>query len=290
MINVFEKVCKTEKNEFGMEEVKDENPFGKGPCIITILPVPQFFSQINGFMRLVADIVNPDIDDNYDPDRRIFGLGFGTINRDMEVGVINYRPPVREDINEFLEKYFHPLFLKDGKPIDVFDAMKNFRNLTIVTYCDGAVRYKVIEGSLYNKLVSFGYTDADARMILSQICLAAVSGTVIRYKGSYATSICFGDAYDTDYFSNRGTQVGLEELGGSGYITFDSTLGYAIAGDGNHDLPTHMSSDTEVSRKIGILLNFSINNALENRNYQILNPLTYEKIENAFNEDKGKSL
>ena len=36
MVHLYEKVCKTDTNKYGIREVVDENPFEKGPCIITI--------------------------------------------------------------------------------------------------------------------------------------------------------------------------------------------------------------------------------------------------------------
>ena len=50
MVHMYEKVCKTEENQYGIREVIDENPLEKGPCIITILPSPGLLSEINGSM------------------------------------------------------------------------------------------------------------------------------------------------------------------------------------------------------------------------------------------------
>ena len=50
-----------------------------------------------------------------------------------------------------------------------------------------------------------------------------------------------------------------------------------------------MTGDPILSSKISVFLNASIENALENRNNEIINPMTYEKIQNAF-DGKSKSL
>lgn len=128
MVHIFEKTCKTENNEFGIREITDENPLKNGPCIITILALPIFLKNINGSLRQVANLVNPDIDYNYDPDRRILGLGFGDYieQYDKFTGIF----PKQEELDEFLNKYFLPLFSDNGKKIDVVQAMKNFRNIT----------------------------------------------------------------------------------------------------------------------------------------------------------------
>ena len=49
-----------------------------------------------------------------------------------------------------------------------------------------------------------------------------------------------------------------------------------------------MSEDPVLSEKIGLFLNVSLDNAIENKSNIILNPITYEKIEKALN-NKSKS-
>ena len=65
MVHIYEKVCKTENNQFGIVEISDENPIIKGPCIITILAMPMFLKNINSFLRQVAKLVKFDDNDGY---------------------------------------------------------------------------------------------------------------------------------------------------------------------------------------------------------------------------------
>lgn len=286
MVHICEKVCKTENNKYGIREVLDENPLKKGPCIITILAVPIFLKNINGSLRQVAELVNPDIDFNYDPNRRIMGLGFGEYNE--QYGRFSRMSPSKEELEEFLFTYFYPLFLENNNKIDVLDAMKNFRNITFLTYCNGAKVFKAIEDRIKEKMKEVGYTDSEVGMIFSQVCLAAISGDVISRVGTSSLAISFGDVNDSDYERNEQTIKEINGLG-QGFINYDSSLGFAVANDGEHSFKRHMTGDPILSSKISAFLNASIENALENRNNEIINPITYEKIQNAF-DGKSKSL
>ena len=289
MVHLYEKVCKTDDNKHGIKEIQGENPFPKGPCIITILALPVFLEDVNGFLKYIAPLVNPDINTHYDPDRRLFGLAFGDFNEKYQR--FSSIVPTTEELEEFLTTYFDPLFINNNKKIDTISAMKNFRNLTFVTYCNGANYFKRIEELLKSKMQEVGYTNSDISMILSQICLAAISGEAIKRNGTQALAITFGDVFDYDYEHNNKTKESIKNIK-QGFIDYDSSLGFAIAGDGSHSVRKHVIDNDILSSKIKTFLNTSLDNALENRNSDTINPITYEKIEKAFNNinNKTKSL
>lgn len=290
MVHVYEKVCKTEQNEYGIREIFDENPLKKGPCIITILAIPMFLKDINGSLKIVAELVNPNIDHHYDLDRRILGLGFGDYKE--QYGRFSKMKPSQDELEEFLTTYFYPLFIENNAKIDVLKAMKNFRNVTFLTYCNGAIVFKEIEEQLKLKMKEIGYNDSEIGMILSQVCLAAISGDVIKRTGTSALAVTFGDVKDIDYERDDETIESIKKLG-QGFINYDSSLGFAVAKDGDHCFKRHMIGDPILSSRISSFLNTSLENALENRNNDIINPITYEKIQNAFdnaNEPIDKAL
>lgn len=289
MVHIYEKVCKTKDNIYGMTEVLDKNIF-KSPCIITILAGPIFLENINGSLRQVAELVNPDIDNYYDPNRRILGLGFGDYSE--KYGRFTRISPTPEELYEFLTNYFYPLFINNNEKIDVLKAMKNFRNITFVTYCNGAKVFKAIEEELKLKMKEVGYTDSDIGLIISQICLAAVSGRVIRKKGTCALAISFGDVNDEDYELEEKTISSINDMK-QGYINYDSSIGFSVAKDGAHSFKRHMTEDMDLSFRILTFLNTSLENAIENKNTDVIIPITYEKIQNAFdniNKNNGKML
>ncbi len=76
MVHIFEKKPIAYSNEYGIEEITNQDVFKNGPCVIVILAQAWFLSSVNGAMRLVSNFVNPDIDGCYDSNKRILGLGF----------------------------------------------------------------------------------------------------------------------------------------------------------------------------------------------------------------------
>lgn len=291
MIRIYEKICKTELNQYGITEIQDKNVLKKGPCIITIIAGPIYLKNINGSLRQVANLVNPDIDINYDKERRILGLGFGEYKTESERFTrIN---PTEEELKEFMQKYFYTLIEENNTKIDLFKAMKNMRNITFVTYCNGAIVFKKIEDKLTNKMQELGYTQSEISLILSQICIAAISGLVIKKKGTKALAITFGDVLDSDFEKNKNIFNDNENIKENGYIQYQDSIGFGIIGDGDHSFKKHMTENPVLSEKIKIFLNTSLDNAIYNKNEEIIEPITYEKIEDAFNYSnniKHKSL
>ena len=66
-----------------------------------------------------------------------------------------------------------------------------------------------------------GYNDSEIGMILSQVCLAAISGDVIKRTGTSALAITFGDVKDIDYERDDETIESIKKLG-QGFINYDS--------------------------------------------------------------------
>ena len=283
MVHIFEKTCKTESNIYGLKEIDDEFVLKNGPCVITILAGPISKQSINGSLRQVAKLINAEIDTNYDKDRRILGLGFGEYKEKYER--FTRIDPTEEELNICMEKYFYHLISENNKKIDVLTAMKNLRNLTFVTYCNGAKAFVKIEKKLTEKMEELEYTNKEISMILSQIALAAVSGRIIQRKSTKALSITFGDVLDNEFERNPNIFEDNKEVNNNGFIQYNyNSIGFGIEGDGEHSFKKHMT-ENEILKET--FLNTSLNNAIDNYySNDIINPLTYEKVENAFNNSK----
>lgn len=288
MVHIFEKTCKTESNKYGLVKIEDEEILKKGPCIITILAGPISKKSINGSLRQVAKLVNPNIDTIYDKDRRIFGLGFGEYKEEQER--FTRVDPTEDELNVFMEKYFYPLIKQNNNKIDVLTAMKNLRNLTFITYCNGAKTFVKIERKLEQKMLELGYTSLEISMILSQIALAAVSGEIIKKRNTKTLSITFGDVLDKDFEKNEGI-FNNKMFSKEGYIQYNNSLGYGIKDDGEHSFKKHMTENEMLSNKIKIFLETSLDNAVYNYySNTVIEPITYEKIENAYNKSNVNTI
>lgn len=296
MVHIYEKVCKTADNIYGIIERNEPDIFKNEPCIITIMAVTIFLRDINGAMRQVAELINPDIDSCYDPERRIFGLGFGEYYE--ETGRFSRCKGMEDELKDFVEKYFLPLFIQDNHRIHYLEAMKNFQNINFVTYCDGTKTFNIIEDLLKQEMKKVGYSDNEMSLILSQICLGAISGNVLRRDGisTSALAVTFGDLSDENFGYSFGMtrdkrKAVFNQPGHQGFINQDSSIAFARCGNDNHSFKRHMTGDNILSPMIKCFLDTSLNNALLNKDSSSFEPITYEKIEEAFDELKnGKML
>ena len=250
MVHIFEKKPIAYSNEYGIEEITNQDVFKNGPCVIVILAQAWFLSSVNGAMRLVSNFVNPDIDDFYDSNKRIMGLGFGDIGIGAffgECGEFSETTPTDDELEEFVNTYFVPLVSSNHKKMDMITAMKNIRNINFVTYCDGSKIFKRMEELFNNKMKEIGYSNEEIKQILSQICLAAVSGSSLETK---ATTILFGDKNDRS--CNFKSQLAESD---DSFINHDNYYEFVIDGDGDHDFRKYMKKDEKLSSAIKMFLN-----------------------------------
>ena len=277
MIHVYEKVNKNEKYLYGIKEIINENPF-KSPCIITLIAIPDELKYINGALRTVANLVNPQIDTEYNINKRILGLGYG-----------NRRMQTRDEAYEFIDKYFYPLITENNEKIDIIKAMKNLRNLTFFTYCNGARNFIAIEYALIKKMEEIGYQPDEIKIILSQICLVSVTGNLMQSTGTNVTCIAFGDIYDSKYEIDKKIIFNILKalsFRKYTYVNYKSLLGFVTARSREGDLYRYMLDDPIIAPRIQTLLNSSLDNAIENNNSDNFNPITYKKIEDVLEYKK----
>lgn len=257
MAILYEKKPREFINDYGIEEITDENVFMKGPSVIVILAMTWFLSNVNGAMRLVADLVNPNIDNIYDPNKRIFGMGFGNYAEEYE-GFTTLTPE-EDELEKFVIKYFLPLIISDGKRIALVDAMKNVRNINVITYCNGAKYYKIMENIFEKKMKELSYSNEEIKMILSQICLAAVSGNSLKNGQTKATTMTFGDINDK-YFElpfKQGECTENYELIGS-----QNQFAFIVNGNGVHDFTKYMKTDETISKAIKSFINDALDSSI----------------------------
>ncbi len=258
MAILYEKIPPYYVHDYGIDEETNKETFKKGPSVILILSMTWFLSNVNGGMRLIANMVNKDIDYSYDPNRRIFGLGFGDYL--LEYDCFSQMTPSDEELDAFVTKFFLPLVTNEGKRITLIDAMKNVRNINIVTYCAASKYYKKIENSFEKKMKELEYKDEEIDMILSQISLAAISGNTLNNDKPKASTMAFGDIND-EYFESP-----------------DNINSFISNGDGTHDFTKYMSSDEDITKAINLFINEVLDNSISNYNSDTFTPLDIDII------------
>lgn len=245
MVHLFEKKPITADNTYGIEEINDPDVFKKGPCIIIALAKTWHLSNINGAMRLVSNLVNPNIDEQYNPDRRVFGIASGEMEASTYTDDCSFSKdePNDADVSEFVDTYLVPLVSKNGKKISVDEAMNNMRNVNFVTFCNGSLIYGIMEIALAIKMRVLCYTEEEINLILSQASLAAVSGD-IEFNRTRAATLLFTDKNDT-------TDEGLKES----MVECNNYYRYIVDGDGRHEFKKYMQDDPKLSSAIKTFLN-----------------------------------
>ena len=291
MVHIYEKKPITYDNEYGIEEITNQDVFKNGPCVIVILGQTCFLSSVNGAMRLVTNLINQNIDDSYEPNKRVFGLGFGNLGIGSffgEYGEFSESSPTDDELEEFVNTYFLPLVSINNDRIDTMNAMKNIRNINFVTYCDGTKVFKKIEELLENEMKNLGYSNEEIKQILSQVCLAAISGSTIQ-GDIKATSLLFGDKNDRSF--NGGSQLSESK---NPFIERDNYFEFVVDGDGNHDFRKYMRDDLRLSSLIKMFLNKALENSAYNYNsntfIQIIPKKFTNNIINDYNKNKQNEI
>ena len=289
MIHLYEKVPKTEDCVYGIREITNENPFENGPCVVTLIAVADHLKEINGSLRLVANMVNPNIDTTVDPDRRILGLGYGKY--DEKDCTLSQRYPYSEDLEEFINKYITPLLTKNGKKIDVYEAMKKVRNITFLTYCNGDTNYLRIENKMREVLTEYGYTKEELDLIMCQICIATITSHNMKLHDNKMVMFNFGDIYDKNYEDSFDLRCKISsnipfDDDGIKFVNYGSYISCYAKGDDDHSLYKYMKYDKRFVSLISTVLNTSLDNAIVNKDSDVIIPITYEKVGSALEKVK----
>lgn len=291
MVHIYEKKPITYNNKYGIEEIEDKDVFKKAPCVIIILAETKLLSSVNGAMRLVTNIINPNIDNAYDSNKRAFGLGFGNLGTGSGLytffgdwgGEFSEIAPTDDELVEFVNNYFLPLISSEDKRIDTITAMKNVRNINFVTYCDGVKIFKKIEEILETKMQQLKYSNEEIEMVLSQICLAAIVGNSLK-EGTKATSLLFADNKDPE-FKKSLNSFSLNDT----FTKCDNYFGFLVEGNGEHSLKKYMIDDLKLSAAIKIFINNSLENSVLNNESQNFSPLSSESFIASVMSDYVKS-
>lgn len=200
MYKLYERVSRCDKYKQGVKPIEENsNPFSQGPCLLCVAAVPldkSVFGMSREGMNFagLATYQNPNAK---------FGLD------QFPVKFLSLKPEYssedhmteEEDLEAFTVKYFLPLVSSNNTKISISEAMRNIRNINILSYCDGTQTILDMLDILQNKMVEYGYSDKECSKILSQISLTALATN--RLNGnSLATCMSFGDINDGEVNDN----------------------------------------------------------------------------------------
>ncbi len=267
MYRLYEKVPKTKQYMYGSKLIdSEENPFLDGPCLLCIsaqhdnkMASKSNFGVTKEGMKMARLRVRNQRNAGFG--LKDFPVKFLSIELDRKDEDKNVTS--EERIDAFVTQYFLPLIEKNGQKMDCVQAMKNMRNVNMMSYCDGTLFVQKVEEILINKMQELGYTDEESKKIQSQMCMFPIATN--RLIGTQkSTCISFKDINDSEVDDN----VTLEErkkisesvIGESVFKYSDNEVAYLFNGDGEHKLKKY----TCEGKAMPVCLSSALCKALEN--------------------------
>ena len=262
---LYESTQKDYDNLRGIIELDEKyNPFLEGPCFLSIaakIMTPRANFGVGKQAKQMARI-------------RIRNNGNAGFNID-EVPIkflsLHYSYIIESDYTyddiaqKFVIDKFLPLVSKNGEKIDVLKAMKNMRNVNILTYCNGTKYYKEMENILIAKLKELGYSEEEQLKILSQICIFPIA-TYVLDGTEKSTYIGFRDINDSTLETVKDEKnfrkVKESKIGEYLAKYSNNVYEYLYYGDGQHynSLPKY----SKVGQALPVCLASVVTRALEN--------------------------
>lgn len=297
MYQLYEKVPKTNEYIYGSKPIEQEtNPFLEGPCLLCISAQNQLeksvFVVTKEGMKMARLRVRNEPNAGYD--LRKFPVKFLSIRLERDEQKLT-----EEQYAEiFIKQYLVPLISKNGQKIELSKAMKNIRNVNIMSYCDGTLFAQQIEDTLLKQMKSLGYSNIEYEKIISQLCMFPIA--TYRLDGSQkSTCISFKDINDEEVYDEINEDyeetVKKSSIGESIIKLSENELAYLVDGTGAHDLKQYSRTGKALPVSLSSVISKALQNSIENSNNDKFIPINInfltENLENIMNEaKKGKSV
>ncbi len=278
MYKLYEKVPKTKENMYGSRLVDStENPFLESPCLLCIsaqhdntVASKSNFGVTKQGLKMARLRVRGQKNAGFN--LKDFPVKFLSIQLDRKDE--DEKVTTEERVDEFVTQYLLPLVSSDSKKIDYNQAMKNMRNVNIMSYCNGTLLVQNIEKALISKMQELGYTDEECEKIQSQMCMFPISTDKLNGTQK-STCISFKDINDfevNDNVTQEEVQTVLKSPTGESTFRYsDNEIACLFNGNGNHGLKQYTKTDNIMS----VCVSSAISKALENA---IINSLNSEFV------------
>lgn len=239
MVTLYKKIEKSKGNLHGFEELKVEDIPLLHPTMICLSAQSSrpksAFGIVREGMRAARLRTSQGVAAKYAlKDFPINFIGLTYDYKDKDLGVA------------LAEDYFLPLVSKDGKKINIEQAKKNMRNITIMSYCDGTIVYSNFESRLVSLMQELGYTDREITEILSELALIGVL-TMRDTSKCLATTFQIVDVNDSEIFDEATPKL-INSLDrqqtNHDFIQIGNNNGmYYFKGSGEHSIKTFFKND-----------------------------------------------
>lgn len=267
MYKLYERVPKTKQYMHGSRLIdNDEKPFLDGPCLLCIsaqhdnaMASKSNFGVTKEGMKMARLRVRGQKNAGFN--LKDFPVKF--LSLELDKNDESRKMTSEERIDSFVTQYLVPLIANDGQKIDSIQAMKNMRNVNMMSYCDGTLLVQAIEKNLINKMQELGYTDEECKKIQSQMCMFPISTD--RLTGTQkSTCVSFKDINDTEVNDNvtieESQKVSESPIKERVFKYSNNEIAYLFCGDGDHSLKKY----TQVGMAMPVCLSSAVSKALEN--------------------------
>ncbi len=291
MYRLYEKVPQSDEYEFGLKLLEQsENPFRDGPCLVSMIAIAMCEKDINGALNQGMEALRLRTNHNEnsgigleDFQGKILSVAYGEPSEKVGIKGKKMSNGISRKENlddEFTKKYLFPLIEDDGKKIDVLQAMRNMRNVNLMTYCGATGSALRIEECLKNRMNELGYSEQEISQIQSQMCVICYATDIkmnrefVDKKKVESTCISVGDVNDPDVSASQSIR---EKAKASGPIYYDEGY-YFHYGNGEHSLKGYILQDPSLSAVISSVLTKAVSNSIENTKSTEFKPITKELL------------
>ena len=291
MYRLYEKVPQSDEYEFGLKLLEQsENPFRDGPCLVSMIAIAMWEKDINGALNQGMEALRLRTNHNEnsgigleDFQGKILSVAYGEPSEKVGIKGKKMSNGISRKENlddEFTKKYLFPLIEDDGKKIDVLQAMRNMRNVNLMTYCGATGSALRIEECLKNRMNELGYSEQEISQIQSQMCVICYATDIkmnrefVDKKKVESTCISVGDVNDPDVSASQSIR---EKSKASGPIYYDEGY-YFHYGNGEHSLKGYILQDPSLSAVISSVLTKAVSNSIENTKSTEFKPITKELL------------
>ena len=267
MIEMYRKVSKNINNPYGIEPIAPgENPFLK-PCLLCLSAQSAHNRSVFGIVKVGASLARFRVKGRYNAG---FAIDESPIN--FIASRLNEK---QEEINEFVDTYFIPLLLRDGTRVSVTEACRLFRNINMITYCDGTLKPIRMESYLRERMAEIGYSLGEIDIIIRNISVIAIATD--RVKGEEGMSlVAFKDFTDDEVLTEAERDLYESDKTSEFRELSHNVHYYYYRGTGAHDLKRYAYYD-DVEALISFVITHILENSVQNSKGQYV-PLDIKGI------------
>lgn len=279
MYKLYEAVPKCKENLYGQKEIgESENPFLEEPCLLCVSAGGICIDKnVFGTTKQGMEMARMRVRGNRNAGFCLKNFPVKFLSIKLDVNNPNQKLTEDERIETFVTQYLLPLISINGEKTDCIQAMKNMRNVNMMSYCDGTLVVQKIEQKLLNKMREVGYSDEECEKIQSQMCMFPIATN--RLTGvQKSTCISFKDINDLEVSenitSNERKKILESTIGESFFEYSNNEVAYLFNGDGNHDLKKYSQSGIAMSACLSSALSKALENSILNSQREGFIPIT----------------